>query len=474
MGNNEIPKTRLRQSIQKDEFINNINSLNISMRKIRYFLQKSDFFNIPCRNHQLHFFVDFFKENYNETFTYNVLSVLFDMNPKTVRRNLNSGLQSLKPPGRHNAFDEQTENEIVQEIISRYQSYQSMTQIQILEFVISKFKKNVTKGWVNAFIGRHQDELQKCYSIPQEDSRLCIPRLFLDQHITNMKTYVSGKCSELVFNIDEVGLSEWEDRKIKKVIVPKSADRNNVYHSINRKVYHISMLVCISAGGDALTPLTIMKNKLPKKIIDSAIRLDEDMIFRQRDKPYMDESLFYEYITNVFIPYIENVRVIQNLNEETAVLMMDSASCHCSERIMKICGQNNVIVLVYPSHTSNIFQALDLSFFGILKRNIAKENQYNCEEILSKQIFEIIQSYEKTATSLNIRSSFLKAGIKYNVSEKPIRLMIDENIMRENEGFKEIWDKNISIDILSKRRKDQKFGVLNSEYLSDKILKNDK
>ena len=40
---------------------------------------------------------------------------------------------------------------------------------------------------------------------------MTIPREYLEKHIQNLKDYVQGICSELLFNLDEVGLSEYEE-----------------------------------------------------------------------------------------------------------------------------------------------------------------------------------------------------------------------------------------------------------------------
>jgi hypothetical protein len=45
---------------------------------------------------------------------------------------------------------------------------------------------------------------------------MTIPRVYLEQHIATMKNHVAGKYFEMIFNLDEVGSSEWEDRKTKK------------------------------------------------------------------------------------------------------------------------------------------------------------------------------------------------------------------------------------------------------------------
>jgi hypothetical protein len=42
--------------------------------------------------------------------------------------------------------------------------------------------------------------------------------------------------AELVFNLDEVGMSEWEDRKVRKVIVPTTMDDQKIHHRASRSV----------------------------------------------------------------------------------------------------------------------------------------------------------------------------------------------------------------------------------------------
>jgi hypothetical protein len=42
---------------------------------------------------------------------------------------------------------------------------------------------------------------------------------------------------------------------------------------------------------------------------------------------------------------------------------MDSALPHISERILRSLGENNIIALTFPAHTTNLFQNLDLVFF---------------------------------------------------------------------------------------------------------------
>jgi hypothetical protein len=67
---------------------------------------------------------------------------------------------------------------------------------------------------------------------------------------------------------------------------------------------------------------------------------------------------------------------------------------------------------------------------------------------MNAQITQLIHAHEQTATSFTIRGSFKKAGITPATQARPFRLQFDEAILRENPGFNETWERNISIEEL--------------------------
>jgi hypothetical protein len=62
----------------------------------------------------------------------------------------------------------------------------------------------LTPGWVNVFIGSHLDALTTCRSLPQQKTRLTVPKTQLEDHIKTIKIHGAGKFSELIFNLDEL------------------------------------------------------------------------------------------------------------------------------------------------------------------------------------------------------------------------------------------------------------------------------
>jgi hypothetical protein len=49
------------------------------------------------------------------------------------------------------------------------------------------------------------------------------------------------------------------------------------------------------------------------------------------------------------------------------VLLTDNCSAHVNPEIFRLLGENHVKIVTFAPHTANIFQALDLSFFGVFK-----------------------------------------------------------------------------------------------------------
>jgi hypothetical protein len=162
---------------------------------------------------------------------------------------------------------------------------------------------------------------------------MAVPRACLEEQIQLLKTHLTGKVAELVFNLDELGSADWEDRKVKKVIVPAGVAKEDVYHPVSRRHRHMTLLSCVSVSSDALTPLVITTSPISGALWRRVLREGDDAMIRHRSSTYITVELFYEYISNVFIPYVVAVRDRPGFQSEMATLIMDSAFPHISERV---------------------------------------------------------------------------------------------------------------------------------------------
>jgi hypothetical protein len=75
-----------------------------------------------------------------------------------------------------------------------------------------------------------------------------VPGAFLERIIQNLHEYVQGYAAELVFNLDEVGISDWEERKTNTVIALPAMVAHTIHHGVSRNVKHILVIACLSAA----------------------------------------------------------------------------------------------------------------------------------------------------------------------------------------------------------------------------------
>jgi hypothetical protein len=127
-------------------------------------------------------------------------------------------------------------------------------------------------------------------------------------------------------------------------------------------------------------------------------------------------------------------------------------------------GEENTVAITFPAHTTNLFQALDLVFFGALKKLKPIAVGEFDDGSVNPQIAQLRQAYKQAATSATIRRSFRKAGMGLDVTTLPLRIRVVEQTQRENPGFKEVWDRSVSLDDLSRRRQLQRFRIINSAF----------
>jgi hypothetical protein len=97
----------------------------------------------------------------------------------------------------------------------------------------------------------------------------------------------------------------------------------------------MTLLACVSASDDALTPLVITASPVPGALWSRGLREGEDAMIRHRSPAYLTEELLSEYISNVFIPYVLAVRDRPGFQNEMALLLIDSVVPRTSERVRR-------------------------------------------------------------------------------------------------------------------------------------------
>jgi hypothetical protein len=224
---------------------------------------------------------------------------------------------------------------------------------------------------VNSFVFRHSGEVIQTRSTAQEEQRLQVPRAFLERTRRDLNKHVQGCVSELIFNLDEVGISDWDDCKTRRVVLPATMDVRPIHHAVSRNVKHIPVIACVSAAGESLMPYIITSHNSPavqEQLRQQSVRSGREFRLTSNHRPYVNAEIFLEYVRTVFLPYLVCVRGLATFAAEEAVLLMDKSSAHVSDDAIRLLTEARVRVITFAPHTTHIFQVFDLTLFGVLKR----------------------------------------------------------------------------------------------------------
>jgi hypothetical protein len=96
--------------------------------------------------------------------------------------------------------------------------------------------QSLAAAYIRSFFATRRKSFKK--NSPEEEQHLQVPRVFLERTVQSLNEYVQGCTAELVFNLDEVGILDWENRKARKVVVPATmpAMRGQTRHDTARNI----------------------------------------------------------------------------------------------------------------------------------------------------------------------------------------------------------------------------------------------
>jgi hypothetical protein len=109
------------------------------------------------------------------------LARVFECHPARLTVALENGFDEPKPHSRHSAFDHDSEGGILIWVKAQTEKSGLVTRTDLRYYYQTKYSHPVTRGWADSFILRDGDVLAKTKSVPQEDTRLEVPRAFLDE-----------------------------------------------------------------------------------------------------------------------------------------------------------------------------------------------------------------------------------------------------------------------------------------------------
>jgi hypothetical protein len=225
-----------------------------------------------------------------------------------------------------------------------------------------------------------------------------------------------------------------------------------VHHKVNRNLKHVSVIARISAAGESLIPYIVtsqdslhVREQLKKK----GVRFGRDLNLKARRKPYISAQCFLE------------LRILEEFADEDAVLLMSNCPSHVGEEILSLLRDARVRIITWASHTTHIFQQLDICLFGVFKRKEQYVFPFGNHETTIDFLLNIYRAFKQTMITLNICGDFHEAGFDFDTRTEPHRLVFHEEKLRKTPAFPEIWSLDFPLEKLSRRHQAVKFEWIN-------------
>jgi hypothetical protein len=159
--------------------------------------------------------------------------------------------------GGQNSVAEESEADILAWILHEAQKSQSSTRTDIANYGVKKPGKSITRAWVDSLLIRPNVVMTKTVSNSPDDPRLQVPREFLIVTICEMEEAPQSSVRELASNLNELGVSEWDDRETRTVVVPAEMGSQAIHHGANRNLKHMTIGTCLAASEKHTIPFVM-------------------------------------------------------------------------------------------------------------------------------------------------------------------------------------------------------------------------
>jgi hypothetical protein len=107
---------------------------------------------------------------------------------------------------------------------------------------------------------------------------------------------------------------------------------------------------------------------LHEHVIEQGVRFGRDFALKFNQKPHSNAGIFLACIRTILLPYLDTFRGRAVFAQEIAVSLMIQCSADVSDYVIHMLAEASVQVIAFAPHTTQVFQVLDLTLVGVLKR----------------------------------------------------------------------------------------------------------
>lgn len=267
--------------------------------------------------------------------------------------------------------------------------------------------------WFNLFLNRHP-EISQRVSQALTTARGNITEEQIRRWFLEVKSYMEEKNlldvfenPKRIFNTDETAFYLCPTGK---TVLARKGEKT--IHSIsgNDEKECLTVLVTANAAGDLAPPMVVYPyERVPAGIVMNS---PDSWGIGKSESGWMTCETFFEYITNVFHPWLLN-----NDIGFPVILFLDGHTSHLTYHLTEFCQQNKIeLVALYPNAT-HIMQPMDVAVFHPMKSAWKKHVQKwrldnNGRKMKREEFAPLLNTVFKDLKKETIANGFVATGLK--------------------------------------------------------------
>ena len=175
-------------------------------------------------------------------------------------------------------------------------------------FVNDKLRIPVTKQALRV----HMKRSLFCYkwATPTDQRRVTVEAREVEAFYDALEQDIIGVHQALVFNMDEMGVELFADRKEVKVFVrpDQVPDDGLLQVGVPRSSRRCTLVACISLNGDTMVPTIITRTKtVNSRIFDRGFSMNDLRLFSSKNS-FITGNIFSRWVNEVFLRDVEAKR----------------------------------------------------------------------------------------------------------------------------------------------------------------------
>ena len=296
-----------------------------------------------------------------------------------------------------------------------------------------------------------------------ESARTEVSQQDVNQYFTILaENNVMETPPDLLINIDETGFGASKSGRVKsaKVFVPKGF-AGRLYVPCEAEKHYVSAICAITAGGSCLPPGLIIKRKPSPCDLDT-LAIGAKIPIYTAEKAFVTRKIFQDYLADVVVPYICEVRERLGKPDAKACIIWDGHSSHYDELTGAFAAIHGISLISIPPHSSHLLQPLDRQFFRRVKQFYSLYGPRPGLVKVTATILRAVQSIESAAVASTIVKSWEMTGVCPVVEDREVvKICIDPQRIVVDKGQQR--DTPAGAQGRGRKTKDYAFGLLNGD-----------